>query len=191
MNEWLFENPWPLALLLGAFAVLALWRALTGGGRRDWIAAGLAAMLSLLALLVGRTVVTPGEHARAIVEQFIDQAVALDLDGAFAHFAPDAVFNYGTREAPSEQVGALRSALETLKNRNRIESNRVTRISATTIDDRTGEVEFSCSTVVARADSAVPSRWIARVRRIGDTWRIDRLTFVSLFAQPAVPRVWR
>ncbi|MDI9402728.1 MAG: hypothetical protein QM516_02545 [Limnohabitans sp.] len=191
MNEWLFENPWPLALLLGAVALIGLWRALTGGGQRDWIAAGIAATLAALSILVGRLVVTPGEHAQAAVEEFIDRAIALDVDGAFQLFTADAVFNYGNREAPSEQVGALRSALESLKTRNRIESNRVTRIAAATLDDRTGEVEFSCSTAVERVDAAVPSRWIARVRRVGERWQIDRLTFVSLFAQPAVPRVWR
>jgi len=190
MTPWLLENPIPLAVLLGAVAVFLAWRALTAGTRRGLAAAGICAALGLCALLVGRMVVTPGEEARIVVEELVQLAEEAETTRAAALFAPNAVLNYGRRENPGVAIEAIRSALASLANSNRIEENRITRLVCRTLDDRTGEVELSCSTVTARSSGAVPTNWIMRVRRIGDAWKIDRITFESVFGQPPTPRIW-
>ena len=63
------------------------------------------------------------------------------------------------------------------------------------LDDRTGEVELSCSTETARSMGAVPTNWVIRVRKTGDSeagaaWKIDRITFESVYGKPPTPRIW-
>ena len=190
MTAWLFENPVPLAVVLAALAAVLLWRGLTGAPRREMAFAGLAAALGLGALLVGRAVVTPGEEARTVVEQLVAYAEEAETTRAAGLFAGNAVLNYGRRENPGVSIEAIRGALATLATSNRIEANRITRLRARTLDERTGEVELSCSTETARSPGAVPSNWIVRVRRTADGWKIDRITFESVFGQPPTPRVW-
>ena len=190
MTSWLFENPIPVAVLFGAVAAFLAWRALTGGARRELAAAGICAVLGLGAILVGRMVVTPGEEARGVAEELVRLAEEAETTRAAGLFAPNAVLNYGRRENPGVAIEAIRSALASLANSNRIESNRITRLVCRTLDDRTGEVELSCSTETARSPGAVPTSWVIRVRRTGDAWRIDRITFESVFGQTPTPRVW-
>lgn len=190
ITAWLFENPVPLAIVLGAIAAVLAWRALTGAHRRELAFAGIAAALGLGAILVGRSVVTPGEEARTVTERLVGYAEEAETTRAAALFAPSAVLNYGRRENAGVSIEAIRGALASLANSNRVESNRITRLVCRTLDDRTGEVELSCSTVTARSPGAVPTNWILRVRRIGDAWLIDRLTFESVYGQVPTPRVW-
>lgn len=194
VNAWLLENPYPLAIGLGAIAGAVAWRGLSLGSRAHLLVAALAALLGTAAVLVGRAVVTPGEHARAVVEELIACAEIAAVDDAATLFTPNAVMNYERRENQGVPIDAIRRALRTLQGVNRIESNRTTSLSCETLDADTGEVVFSCSTVVARSMGAVPTVWIARVRR-GATpdapWRIDRLTFRSLYGKPPTPMAFR
>lgn len=190
VTAWLFENPWPLATILGIGAAIALWRALTGGGRRDLAAAGMAVALGAAVVLSSFLVTTPAEHGRSVVERLVDRAVATDVEGALACFTESAVLNYGARENPSEPIAEIGRALGSLRTRNRIDSNRITRLDGVTIDATTAEVEFSCSTGIRGSESAIPTSWIARVRKTPDGWRVDRLTFERMFGKPPMPRGW-
>ena len=190
MDAWLFENPWPLALALAAVAAVAFWRALTGGGRRAFAVGGAALAVSATALLVWRLVVTPGEEARAVVLALVDRAVAADADGAIALFTGGAVFNYARPENPGLPIGEIRRALDSLERRNRIDANRVTRLEARTESTDTGVVELSCSTEIVGGMGAVPTSWVIRVRLRDGRWRIDRLTFESLYGKAPSPRAF-
>jgi hypothetical protein len=194
MTRWLYENPIPLAVLLGAVAVFLAFRALSSGERREYLAAGIALALGLAALAVGKWVVTPGEEARAITEDLVAHAETADVDAAAALFTRDAVLNYGRRESQGLSIQAIRRALESLAAANRIESNRITRLVYRTLDESTGEVELSCSTMTVRSTMVVPTNWIVRVRRSGGaegaSWKIDRLTFESLFGKAPPQNLW-
>jgi len=191
MNEWILEHPVPLAVVLMALGAFALWRAASDRNRRVLFAGvGLIAAAGVV-LAAGSFVTTPGEHAERTTRALVHRAVAGDVDGAMQTFTADAVLNYGSREAPSVSVRDIRAALESLRGRNRIESNRITDLDFSTLDDATGEVELSCSTSVVGSDGAIPTRWILRVRRDGDAWLIDRLTFRSLLGRPPTPGIWR
>ena len=198
MNAWIYENPLPLALSLAAIAAFLAWRGLTGGKRAELLGAGVAAALGIAAVVAGRLVVTPGEHAREVVEELVALAEDAEILRAGELFAPNAVLNYGRRENSGFAIEAIRAAIGSLANANRIESNRVTRLVARTLDDNTGEVELSCTTTTARGMGPIPTNWIIRVRRSGDAgnpagkdaWKIDRLTFESVFGQMPTPRMW-
>jgi hypothetical protein len=191
MTEWILEHPFYPTMLLAAVGAILLWRAAAEGSRR-LLALGIGAFVAATAVLAaGSSVTTPGEHAARTTRALVACAESANVDGAMALFTADAVLNYGTREAPSVSVRDIRAALESLRGRNRIESNRITQLDFATLDASTGEVELSCSTSVPRADGAIPTRWILRIRRDGDDWRIDRLTFRALFGRPPMPGVWR
>ena len=195
LDRWLFENPVPVAAVLGAVAAILAWRALSGGSRRELVGAGIAAVLGLGVVFAGRTVVTPGEEARTVTEQLVAFAEEAETNRAAALFAPNAVLNYGRRENSGVSIEAIRGALASLATSNRIEANRITRLVCRTLDERTGEVELSCSTETARSMGAVPTNWIIRVRKTGDSdagtaWKIDRITFESVFGKPPTPRIW-
>lgn len=194
MTRWLYENPVPLAVLLGAVAVFLAFRALSSGERRTWLAAGTAVALALGALAIGKWIVTPGEEARVIAEDLVTYAETADVDAAAALFTGNAVLNYSRRESQGLSIQAIRRALESLAAANRIESNRITRMVYRTLDESTGEVELSCSTMTARSTMVVPTNWIVRVRRTGGTgspsWKIDRLTFESLFGKAPPQNLW-
>ena len=194
MTRWLYENPVPLAVLLGAVAVVLAFRVLSSGERRTWLAAGTAVALALGALAIGKWIVTPGEEARVIAEDLVAYAETADVDAAAALFTGNAVLNYGRRESQGLSIQAIRRALESLAAANRIESNRITRLVYRTLDESTGEVELSCSTMTARSTMVVPTNWIVRVRRTGGTgspsWKIDRLTFESLFGKAPPQNLW-
>ncbi|MFZ9879999.1 MAG: hypothetical protein ACO3QC_01170 [Phycisphaerales bacterium] len=198
MNEWIFENPWPLALSLGAAAAVLGWLWISGAipssASRRRVSAAAVGLLGLAgaAIAAGSLVITPGEHARAIAERLVGHAERAETDAAVALFTPKAVLNYGIREAPGSRIEDIRSALESLERVNAIESNPITRLRFRTLDATTGEVELSCSTVVARGfGGAVPTDWILRVRDVDGRWLIDRITFENLFGRPPSPRVWR
>ena len=190
LNTWLFEHPVPLAVILGAAATALGWRGWTAGSRRALLAAGVAAVLGLGALAAGRLVVTPGEEARTVTEQLVAFAEEAETERAAQLFAPNAVLNYGRRENPGVSIEAIRGALASLATSNRIEANRITRLEIRTIDADTGEVELSCSTETARSMGAIPTSWVVRVRRSVGAWRIDRLTFESVFGKAPTPRIW-
>jgi len=191
LTRWLFENPWPLAIALALLGAVLVLRGLGDGRRPLLVGGGAAVALALAALLVGSVVTTPGEHAAAIVRRLVAHAEQAETDAALGLFADDAVMNYGRRENPGTAIADIRRALSALEGRHRIESNRVRRLVAVTLDEETGEVELSCSTTTGSSSGAVPTDWIVRVRRIDGEWRIDRLTFERLFAGPPTPGVWR
>ncbi len=191
LNDWLFEHPLLLSLLLAAAGAIALWRSLTGGARREMLVAVGAFVLAAAAFLTGQLVVTPGEHAAEVTEQLVDRVTATDTTGALALFTPNAVINYGAKENPSSDLSEIRAALLTLERRNRISGNRITSLVYETLDEQTGEVRLRCTTSIDRFSASAPSAWILRVRRGENAWLIDRLTWVSVFGSRPSPRAWR
>jgi hypothetical protein len=193
MTRWIFENPWPLIAVLTVAGTVAIWRGSVDASRLLRQIGLVSLLLALAAYFGGRIVVTPGEHAERITRALVAAAEAGDTDAAMALFAPNAVLNYGRRENQGVAIDQIRDAFATLESRHRIASNRIRRLKVATLDARTGEVELSCSTSTATYDGAIPTDWILRVRRddASSSWRIDRLTFETLFAQPPTPGVWR
>lgn len=191
MEPWLFENPWPMAVILAIVGSAVAWRGLTGGHRMLFLGGIVGIVLAVGAVLLGRAVVTPGERAAEVARALVAHAEAAQTAEALALFTPDAVLNYGKRENPGVSIDDIRSALRSLEGRYRIDSNRIRRLEIRTLDDATGEVELSCTTSLARLETGVPTDWILRVRKSGDRWLIDRITFETLYGKAPTPGIWR
>lgn len=191
METWLFENPWPLGVAIAILGAAAAWRGLAGESRPLLVGGLVAIVAGAAVVLVGRSVRTPGEHAEEVARALVAHAEAARTDEALALFTPDAVLNYGRRENPGVSMVDIRAALRSLEGRYRIDSNRIRRLEVRTLDDATGEVELSCTTSLARLETGVPTDWILRVRKRGDRWLIDRITFETLYGKPPTPGIWR
>jgi hypothetical protein len=191
VDSWLFENPWPLAIALAVIGAVVAWRGLTTGVRQLLFGGLGGILLAAIAVLVGRSVETPGERAAEVARALVAHAEAAETDKALALFTTDAVLNYGKRENPGVSIDDIRSALRSLEGRYRIDSNRIRRLEIRTLDDETGEVELSCTTSLARLETGVPTDWILRVRKRGERWLIDRITFETLYGKSPTPGIWR
>lgn len=191
VDAWLFENPWPLAVALALAGCVAAWRGLSSGSRNIALAGCAALVAAACAVLVGRSVTTAGEHAAEVTRSLVAHAEAAATEPALALFAPDAVLNYGRRENPGTSIDDIRSAFRSLEGRYRIDSNRVRRLVFRTLEDGRGEVELSCTTSIGSLETGVPTDWIIRVRKVGDSWLIDRITFETLYGKPPTPGIWR
>lgn len=191
VEAWLFENPWPLSVAIALVGAVAAWRGLVGANRALLIGGLAAIAVAVAAIFVGRVVRTAGEHAEDVARALVGHAEAARTDEALALFTSDAVLNYGRRENPGASIEDIRLALRSLEGRYRIDSNRIRRLEFRTLDDGRGEVELSCTTSIARLETGVPTDWIIRARKDGDRWRIDRITFETLYGKPPTPGIWR
>lgn len=189
-TRYVLENPWPLGVLLVAVAVGLAWSGLQAVDRRRLVAAGVMAVAGAAVLAAGKAVVTSGEHARAVVIEIVDAAVAADITTVAAAFADDATLSLGSPNNPGFSKDAITRRLDGLAGRYRIKSNRVTRLDATTVTRDRGVVDLACLTEPTLGFGPVPTSWIIQVDRQSDgSWKITQVTWVTLGTR-APPRSW-
>ena len=94
-TRYVLENPYPLGFALLALAAVLGWTVLRGGRRERLVTAGILAVIGGGLLVVGAVVVTSGEHARRVVLDVVDAAVAGDVGTAGSLFADDATLALG------------------------------------------------------------------------------------------------
>ncbi len=135
---------------------------------------------------VAAMIVTPGERARALVRELVDAAVAADVPGAVAFFAPEATLSFGSPSNPGLPFDAIRSRLEQLDGRYRIERNSITSLESRTESPGKVIVQLSCRTELAAGYGMTPTDWTIEVTRQDDgEFLITRVTWMSLAGRPA------
>lgn len=192
-TRWVLENPWPAGVLLAALAGLIAWRAPAGAARRrHLLVAGALAIAGAAVLVAGRLVVTAGEHARALTRSLLDAVVAGDVAAASAHFAGDATLSFGTPDNPGLARAEIEARLKWIEGRYRVASNQITALAAYTESSDRATVHLACSTTTEEAFGPIPSQWVLEVRRQPDgSWRITRVTWISLAGQRVTPGTGR
>ncbi len=189
-TRYVLENPWPLGVLLLAIAAGLAWTGLQAVDRRRLLAAGVVAVVGAGVMVAGKAIVTPGEHARAVVMEVFDAAVAADITTVAAAFTDDSALSLGSPNNPGFSKDAIIRRLEGLTGRYRIKSSRVTKLDATTVTQDRGVVNFSCVTEPTLGFGPVPTSWIIQVDRQPDgTWKFSHVTWVTL-GMRAPPRSW-
>lgn len=181
MSYYLLENPWPVACLLGIIGLVLLLLAI----RRDQghlFISGLATIgLGLVVMALATLVTTSREHGIRIADQLIDAAELGDVPGATALFDPGMEFLVTESDARPSSIATITSSLESLAGRNRIESNFVTRMEATSPEKGLAIVEFDCLTRTAEYPMNTATSWLLHAGHQPDgTWRITRLVFVEI-----------
>ena len=168
-------------MLLLAIAAGLAWTGLQAVNRRRLLAAGIVAVVGAAVMVAGKVIITPGEHARAVVLEVFDAAVAADITTVAAAFTDDSALSLGSPNNPGFSKDAIIRRLEGLTGRYRIKSSRVTKLDATTVTPDRGVVNCACVTEPTLGFGPVPTSWIIQVDRQPDgTWKITHVTWVTL-----------
>ncbi len=190
ITRYVLENPWPLSILLLVIAAGLAWTGLQAVDRRRLFAAGVVAVAGAAVIVAGKAIVTPGEHARALVLEVVDAVVAADITTAAAAFADDSSLSLGSPNNPGFSKDAIIRRLDGLAGRYRIKSSRVTRLEATTVTRDRAVVNLACVTEPVMGFGPVPTSWIIQVDRQPDgTWKFSHVTWVTM-GMRAPPRSW-
>lgn len=190
LTRYVFENPWPVGIVLLAIAAGLGWTGLHAVDRRRLIAAGVVALLGAAVMVAGKAVVTPGEHARDVVLEVVDAAVAADVATGAAALADDASLSLGSPNNPGFPRDIIVRRMDGLTGRYRIEGNRITNLDARTVSSDRGVVDIACVTELSLGFGPVPTSWTIQVDRQTDgTWKISHVTWVTL-AGRVPPRTW-
>ena len=186
ITRFLFENPWPIAILLGLAAVV-----IGGTGLRDGVLsrvrlAGVLLVLGVAAVFVDRWVVTSGEHAEATVRELVDAMAAVDMVRVDALLASDCAVHRLSPTNPGQSIAPALREYERYVGRTAIEKCSITSLKRASVRDDVGEVQFAVSVTTSQFGSF--SAWHARVRRENGVWQVTDLTWLKLNGQdpPAV-----
>lgn len=185
VTRYVLENPYPLGAVLLVAALIVGWTALQGGDRRRLLVGGALLVAGALVLLVGRIVVTAGEHGEATTRAFVDAVVAEDLTGADGLLAPGATMSFGSPQNPGWDRDYLRGRISDTAARFDIETNRITMLRGYEREDGSAEVHLACWTEVDGGWGPTPTSWVLRVREQPDgDWLIERIAWISANGQP-------
>jgi len=142
-------------------------------------AAGILAALGALALAIGASVTTAGEHGQRVVKALVQAVVDEDVAGGLAMFADDALMNAGSPQNPGFDVQVIRSRFARLADNYTIHSNTITEMSGYSVSSDVAEVHLGCRTTVEGFPTI--SRWVVLVKRDAQgEWKVSRLTCVSI-----------
>ncbi len=196
MGDWfdnhLFAGAWPTAIVLAGLAAGVAALAVRTGIARLLIVAALLVVGAIAAPIADHLIITPGEHAEAVVRTLVSVAETANLGSMRGCFDRDGSIHYGSAESPGMDFAEIDRGLASLRGKHRIASNRITTLDART-EAGMGVVDLSCSTETASMGGmgAVPTDWIITVRQLPDgTWAIHRLVWTRVFRDRPRASMW-
>jgi hypothetical protein len=188
LDRYLFENPWPLVVVLLVVAIALGWKGLTEGDAPKRNVALVLAGLAAAAGLAGSLVTTAAEEARAVVERLVAHATSGDTAAMLAELSPNCLLHYGRPENPGVQRSVWEPSLGLLRGQYSIESNRITALSAESVSSTAATVELSNATVVSIFGAPMPNSWWFRVAKQPDgTWKIERIAALRIGRDAPTP----
>lgn len=190
VTRFVFENPWPVVIVLAGGGAVMAWMALRDGRlERVRVAAGLVGVGIVIAV-IGAVVTTSGEHAEDVTRRLVDAAVTTNTAVAVRLLADDASLAIGSPDNPGFDVDYIRSQLEGLARRVVIDSNRITGLRAYSESSDAAVVHFGCWTEAGGFTS--PSQWVVRVEKQSDgVWKVTRITCVSINQRVPDAKIFR
>lgn len=189
-TRYVLENPYPLAIVLAAFAAGLAWMGLREG-RKGPLKGAVGCGLAVVAVVVTAfSVTTSGEHGEALTRNFVNAVVDNDLPRAMGYIAPNASLAIGSPQNPGRDFDFIRGRLSDLSQRYPIQSNRITSLRGYTESADRAVVHLSCRTE-AGGYGPTPSQWVLHVQRGNDdNWHIVQITAISIGLQTPSDRLW-
>ena len=182
--RYFFENPWPLGLFLLGIAVVGvvLWH--QRGGRLPGLIAVVGLLGSIGVFTLEALWETSGEVSRALVKQLVHDAEDADIEAVLGAFMPGARLHVGSFKTPPRFIDDMHNDFQTLRSRNRIEVNSITRLRAISTTSNTAQVTLSCVTRTSNSMYQVPTTWVFSCRRAEDgSMRVWRVLFESVMGK--------
>lgn len=193
ITRYLFDNPWPLSVVLIVLAVaFALgWRSVRK--RELLVFAAVAAALAVGVFLIERWVTTSGEEAETVVRDLVTFAEQGNVAAGAALFADDATMSLVDPRNPGVGVDEIRNRLNMVAGRYAISANAVTSLKTHSEESNRGVVHLRVRTEFeAGYGYPVLSAWVIAVeRQPDDTWKITQITFVEFNGQSPTIGVFR
>ncbi len=191
LTRYLFENPWPLAVLIIGIAAVLGWQGAREGLWKRVQVAGLLVVAAVAVVATGSMVITAGEHGEKVTRAFVEAAVTNDLTGADRLLTRDATLAVGSTKNPGLELSAIQSHLARMRNY-QITGNRITSLRGYSMDRGRAQVHLACATESGGAYAGfVPSQWVLHVRREPDgSWAIERVTCISIAGRTPSLNIW-
>ncbi len=191
VTHYVFENPWPLGLILLAAALVAGWMGLREGLATRKRAALVLGVLGAIVFVLGTMITTAGERGERVVKSLVDAVASEDLIGGMALISDDATMNAGSPQAPGFGYQTIQDRFALLADRYTIESNLVMSMRGYSMPDDEAEVHLTCRTMVEGFPAI--SNWVVRVKRQSGRgeWKVARLTCISINGETVpIDRAW-
>lgn len=183
--HWVDGNIWWIAFWLGLLSTALLWFGWQRENLRILCAAAAGFMAIALAIVTATLTTTPAEHGEEAIAAFVAAAVDGDANGMRGAFASDAVWHLSSAQTLPGDLERIHRAIDRIANTQRVQSNIITQLKGTTLDDDRAFVELACLTETARSTGLVATRWEFEVRRDAHgAWRITRIVWVRLMGEP-------
>ena len=192
VTHYIFENPWPVGIVLLAAAVVLGWLGMREGLRNRMRAAMVCGVLGIAVIAASMFVTTSGERGEHVVKSLVDAALNEDVVGGLALFSGDAIMNSGSPQNPGFGYDVIQSQFARLGEQYDIESNSITSLRGYSVTRDDAEVHLACHTTITGSPYPAISRWMIRVQPQSDgEWKITRLTCVSINNETVpVDRAW-
>ncbi len=189
IDRFLFENPWPLSIILLLIAVVILYVAVTQGNTKRLLFGFGALTLAIGIWLLAFFTTTPAEHGERITREFVQHAVAGDSAQAMLLFGPGATMAVGRPDNVGFALAWIRLRLQSLSGDYPIRANYITGLDAYSKNSEQAVVHLHCLTTFDTAYTVpTKSSWVIFVDRQPDgTWKISRLTAIQI--NDEVPRM--
>ena len=193
ITQYLFDNPWPLVMVLGLLAVVfgLGWRSVR---RRELlIFAGIAVVLAVGVFILERAVTTSGERAEVVVRDLVAAAEQGNVQAGLALFSGDATMSLVDPRNPGVGIDEIARRLRLVTGRYAIKSNAITSLKAYSEDSDRGVVHLRVrSEFESGYGFPVSSAWVIAVERQADnTWKVGRITFIEFNGQSPTVGVFR
>lgn len=193
-QEWLFENPWPLVIVLIVLAVVLRLMATRSrrprGYRFNYAALG-ALLAALGVYLLTVFVETDRERLVDRTRQLVAATAPLDTAAIDALIARGAVVT-----GPAGETWVLyddiRPELERAVGRHGIARHALRSLAADVVSSVRGRSLLSLSTTTDDLGLPIRTQWLITWRKEGDgTWRVIELQWLEFQGQPPRNLMWR
>ncbi|MCZ6836741.1 MAG: hypothetical protein O7G85_13270 [Planctomycetota bacterium] len=179
INRYVFENPWPLALILLIAGAVIMWSALVKGHLKHLPGGVILGGLAIAIALLGVFIQTSGEHARLITRQFVKHVAAQDISSATLLLAPNASMAFDSPLNPGHDLSYIKAQLKRVEAALEINSNRITHLSGYVESQDRGVTHLTCWTDAGYGPTR--SQWVIEVsRQVDGSWQISRLTCIKI-----------
>ncbi|MBL0926744.1 MAG: nuclear transport factor 2 family protein [Phycisphaerales bacterium] len=177
-ERWLFEQPIPTAIVLGAvglFVYMALNR--QGRGREAVIAGGLCLVLGIAALVTGRLVETTRERLTALSFQLVSAVGAGDSAAVAQLLDEGLTVGSGGKALPLLDRAWLIRAAEAAPS---LLDDVVPYSDGAAAEDGAGRTHMIVRARLRQLGTPTSSLWEFRWRRTGDRWRVVAIECLNI-----------
>lgn len=190
-QEWLFENPWPLVIVLIAVAVVVRLVATRRKQPRVNFAAAGALLLAVGVYLLTMFVATDRERLVDRTKELVEATAPLDSAAMDGLIARGAIVS-GPDGAAWVEYDSIRSELEAVVGRYGGFDHAIRGLGAEVTSAVRGRSLLSLSTTAESIGMPIRTQWLITWRKESDgQWRVIEISWLEFQGRPPRNLMWR